>query len=52
VQYRYDKAVNKKCHLAENLFAKIKDWRRIHSCYDSCAHALISAIRIAATVIF
>jgi transposase len=38
--------------LIENLFAKIKDWRRIHTRYDRCAHTFMSAIAIAATVIF
>lgn len=52
VQYYYDKAVYKKRHLVENLFAKIKDWRRIHTRYDRCAHTFMSAICIAATVIF
>jgi transposase len=52
VQYRYDKAVYKKRHLVENLFAKLKDWRRIHTRYDRCAHTFMSAICIAATVIF
>ena len=52
VQYHYDKAVYKKRHLVENMFAKIKDWRRIHTRYDRCAHAFMSAIAIAATVIF
>ena len=33
----------------ENLFAKIKDWRRIHTRYDRCAHTFMSAICIAAT---
>jgi putative transposase len=52
VQYHYDKAVYKKRHLVENLFAKIKAWRRIHTRYDRCAHTFMSAIAIAATVIF
>jgi transposase len=52
VQHPYDKAVCKKRHLVENLFAKIKDWRRIHTRYGRCAHAFMSAIAIAATVIF
>jgi transposase len=52
VQYQYDKAAYKKRHLVENLFAKIKDWRRIHTRYDRCAHTFMSAICIAATVIF
>lgn len=52
VQYHYDKAVYKKRHMVENLFAKIKDWRRIHTRYDRCAHTFMSTITIAATVIF
>jgi transposase len=52
VQYHHNKAVYKKRHLVENLFAKIKDRRRIHTRYDRCAHTFISAICIAATVIF
>jgi transposase len=39
-------------HKVENLFAKLKDWRRIATCYDRCAHTFFSAICIAATVIF
>jgi transposase len=36
----------------ENMFGKRKDWRRIHTRYDRCAHTFMSAICIAATVIF
>jgi hypothetical protein len=39
-------------HRIENLFAKFKDWRRIATRYDRCAHTFRSAIHIAATVIF
>jgi len=39
-------------HEVENLFAKLKDWRRIATRYDRCAHTFFSAICIAATVIF
>ncbi|MFM8939791.1 MAG: IS5/IS1182 family transposase, partial [Phenylobacterium sp.] len=28
------------------------DWRRIHTRYDRCAHTFMSAISIAATVIW
>jgi transposase len=31
---------------------RIKDWRRIHTRYDRCAHTFMSAICIAAAVIF
>jgi transposase len=34
------------------MFGKLKDWRRIHTRYDCCAHTFFSAICIAAIVIF
>ena len=46
------KAVYRERHKVENLFAKLKDWRRIATRYDRCAHTFFSAICIAATVIF
>jgi len=39
-------------HLIENMFAKLKDWRRVATRYDRCAHTFMSAIHIAASVIF
>jgi transposase len=36
----------------ENMFAKLKDWRRIATRYDCCAHTFFSAICIAASVAF
>ncbi len=48
----YDKALYKKRHKVENLFAKLKDWRRIAIRYDRCPMAVLSAIVCAANVIF
>jgi len=48
----YCKAVYKQRHKVENMFAKLKDWRRIAMRYDRCAHVFLSAIQIAAVVIF
>ena len=48
----YDKALYKQCHKVENMFAKLKDWRRIATRYDRCAHTFFSAICIAASVAF
>lgn len=48
----YDKTLYKQRHRIENMFAKLKDWRRIATRYDRCAHAFFSAICIAATVVF
>ena len=39
-------------HKIENMFGRLKDWRRIHTRYDRCAHTFMSAIYIAAIVIF
>jgi len=52
VQIDYDKALYKQRHKIENMFGRLKDWRRIHTRYDRCAHTFMSAISIAATVIF
>lgn len=48
----YDKTLYRQRHRIENMFAKIKDWRRIATRYDRCAHTFFSAICIAATMIF
>lgn len=48
----YDKELYKQRHKIENMFGKIKDWRRIAMRYDRCAETFFSAICIAAVVIF
>lgn len=48
----YCKDLYKQRHKVENMFAKLKDWRRIAMRFDRCAHAFLSAIQIAAIVIF
>ena len=52
VQIPYDRSLYTHRHKIENMFGKLKDWRRIHTRYDRCAHTFMSAICIAATVIF
>ena len=52
VPYAYDTVLYRQRHKVENLFAKLKDWRRIATRYDRCAHTFFSAICIAAAVIF
>ena len=52
VPYAYDTALYRQRHKFENLFAKLKDWRRIATRYDRCAQTFFSAICIAAAVIF
>lgn len=52
IQIPYDPVRYRKRHKIENMFGKLKDWRRIHTRHDRCAHAFMSAIAIAAIVIF
>ena len=48
----YDKELYRQRHRIENMFGRLKDWRRIATRYDRCAHAFFSAICIAATVTY
>ena len=48
----HDRTLYRQRHRIENMFGKLKDWRRIHTRYDRCAHTFMSAIAIAAIVIF
>jgi transposase len=48
----HDKTLYRQRHKVENMFAKLKDWRRVHTRYDRCAHTFFSAICIAATIAF
>jgi transposase len=48
----YNWHLYKKRHPIENMFAKLKDWRRVATRYDRCAHTFMSAIQIAASFIF
>jgi transposase len=48
----YDAVLYKQRNRIERMFGRLKDWRRVATRYDRCAHAFMSAICIAATVIF
>jgi transposase len=48
----HDTVLYRQRHKVEIMFGRLKDWRRIHTRYDRCAHTFMSAIAIAATVIF
>lgn len=48
----YDKVLYRQRHRVENMFGRIKDWRRVAMRYDRCAHTFFSAICLAATVLF
>lgn len=48
----HDTALYRQRHKVENMFGRLKDWRRIPTSYDRCAHTFMSAICIAAIIIF
>jgi len=48
----YNKTPYKHRHKVENMFGRLKDWRRVATRYDRCAHTFFSAICIAAIVIW
>ena len=48
----HDKVLYRQRHKIENMSAKLKDWRRVATRYDRCAHTFFSAICIAASVAF
>jgi len=52
IQIPHHRALYRQRHKIENMFGKLKDWRRVHIRYDRYANTFFSAICIAATVIF
>ncbi len=52
VQYHYNKQHYRQRNKIENLFGRIKDWRRVATRYDRCPHTFMSAISIAATLCY
>ena len=48
----HDTVLYRQRHRVENMFGRLKDWRRIHTRYDRCSHTFFSAICIAAAIIF
>ena len=52
VRIPHDAALYRLRHRIENMFARLKDWRRIATRYDSCPILFLSACALAATVMF
>ncbi len=48
----FDKQLYRQRHKIENMFGKLKDWRRIHTRYDRRADTFMAAITIAAICAF
>jgi len=49
---RYDKRRYKSRNRIEIMFGRLKDWRRVATRYDRCPIVFLSAVALAATVIF
>ncbi|WP_368925639.1 IS5 family transposase [Brevundimonas vancanneytii] len=49
---RYDKRRYKRRNRIEIMFGRLKDWRRVATRYDRCPTVFLSAIALAATVLF
>lgn len=52
IQYEYDKTVYKKRNIIERMFCRLKDWRRIATRFDRNIQNFISAVALAAAVIW
>ncbi len=49
---RYDRRRYKRRNRIEIMFGRLKDWRRIATRYDRCPRIFLSAVALAATVLF
>jgi len=52
VQIEHDAILYKKRHKIENMFGRLKDWRRVTIRFDSRAEIFLSACALAAIVMF
>jgi transposase len=46
----HDATLYRQRHRIETMFARLKDWRRIATRCDLCAHAFLATITLAATI--
>ena len=49
---KYDKRRYKRRNRIEIMFGQLKDWRRVATRYDRCPKVVLSAVALAATVMF
>lgn len=49
---KYDKRRYKRRNRIEIMFGRLKDWRRVATRYDRCPEVFLSAVALAATVVF
>ena len=48
----YDKRRYKRRNRIEIMFGRLKDWRRVATRYDRCPNVFLSAVALAATIMF
>ena len=48
----HDVKIYRARHKIENIFGRLKDWRRVATRYDRCPVVFLSAIALAPTVLF
>ena len=51
IQIPFDRVLPPKRHKIESMSGELKDWRRIHTVIDRCAHTVMLAIVLAAIII-
>jgi len=49
---KYDKRRYKRRNRIEIMFGRLKDWRRVATRYDRCPKVFLSAIALAAAILF
>lgn len=52
VPVKYDRRRYKRRNRIEIMFGRLKDWRRVATRYDRCPKVFLSAVALAATVMF
>ena len=52
IQYAYDKAIYRQRNTIERMFCRFKDWRRIATRFDRNVKTYMSAVALAAAVIW
>lgn len=51
-RHLFDTTLYKRRNLIERMFCRLKDWRRIATRYDKLARNFLSAVSLAATIIW
>ncbi|PAU90234.1 transposase, partial [Paracoccus salipaludis] len=49
---KYDTRRYKRRNRIEIMFGRLKDWRRVATCCDRCPKVFLSAVALAATIMF